>query len=401
MMSNYLLRVLSQGGVANNIVKIPCIALQLTVGRLLKGIKSNKKIIIFTNLYYNGNPRAVYERFLEHPELLEKYDVYWMTSNIKEFFRLRREKKPVLYKHGLLSVKIYKAADLWVLAHNGPMNLPRIMQDTYEKERKIQLGHGVGPKATKGEGREYKLYEAYCLSSEYIRERHINLWNAPPERLYATGFPRMDTLLRYLKMNRKSLLEDLRIPSSYEKIILYAPTFDLGLWPWGDPYEGIDRLAEFLEKREALLLLRPHPYADYNRRSLRRVVRKHRNLMLIPMSKYPDTQKILAITDVLITDWSSIYTDFLATGRPIVFIEVNEKFFLEERGKPEVPPEMRPGVRVRNEEEFYQNLSKVIEEKYIPDSDFYKQCLHLIHGEVDGRSSDRVIEVIENILVGG
>ena len=110
-----------------DIFKMFFISLQILAYKAFhpKPIKKSKKIIIFTNLYYTGNPRAVYERMLERKDTRKKYDVYWMTSNIKEFLKLHREGKPVLYKHGLLSIKTYLAADLWVLAHIGAMNLPQ------------------------------------------------------------------------------------------------------------------------------------------------------------------------------------------------------------------------------------------------------------------------------------
>ena len=394
----YFKDILKRESLIRGLIKSFFIALQLTAGKIImrygKPLKKDKKIIIFTNLYYTGNPRAVYERMFEREDLKEKYEVYWMTSNLDEYLRMKKEGLPVLYKHGLLSVKTYKNANLWVLAHRGAINLPPVIQSQYFKVRKIQLEHGVGPKATKGEDRGYHYYTATCVSSEFIRERHIKMWNAPAEKLFATGFARLDLLLNYLKRPKEEILKELGLPIGYRKVLLYAPTFDMGLWPWGDPYEGLNRVAEFLEKKNVLFLIRPHPYTVYD---VKRVP-KRKNVKFVPMHKYPDTQLLLAATDALVTDWSSIYTDFLVTRRPIVFLEVNTKFFLEERGKSEVPPELRPGIKVRNEDELYTALSKVIDEDYIPDKEFYEKCLRLIHGMPDGHYSDRVIEVIERIV---
>ncbi len=386
----------------SGIIKIPFIMLQLTAGKILmkygKRTKKHKKIIIFTNLYYTGNTRAVYERMLERTDLKDRYDVYWMTSNIKEYIKMKRDGLPVIYKHGLIGVRIYRDADLWVLAHLGRANLPIIMHNKYRELKKIQLGHGVGPKATKGVNREYDLFDATCLSSEFIRNRHITLWNAPPEKLFVTGFARLDLLLKYLNKPKSQLLKQLRLPQHYKKVILYAPTYDLGIWPWGDPVIGLGKLAKFLDVHKSLLLVRPHPYSQYDMKQIKKLVKLHDNIVMVPMSKYPDTQLLLAVTDLLITDWSSIYTDFLITKRPIIFIEVNKKYFLKERGESEVPPELRPGIRVKNEREFYSALEMVLNGNYVLNSEFYEKCLWLIHGRPDGHYSDRVIKVIEKVL---
>ncbi|NPA75624.1 MAG: hypothetical protein GXO25_06050 [Euryarchaeota archaeon] len=362
--------------------------------------RKNKPIIILTDHYGLGNPWAVFLRFMERKELLEKYDVYWMADSIESFFKIRKQNLPVIYKHGILGIKVFQNADVWVLAHYGKWNLPTPLHNRYESITKIHLGHGVGPKATKGESREYDIYDAICLSSEFIKNRHITLWNAPPNKLYPTGFARLDILLKYLQTPRDDLLKRLGLPENYRKIVLYAPTYDLGIWPWGDQYRGIDKLAKFLDKRNTLLLLRPHPYAVYNRKKLRKLVDKHDNVVFAPSTKFPDIGALIAISDALITDWSSTYTDFLVTRRPILFIDIQRDYFLKVRGKPEVPPELRPGVKVSAEAELYPALEKVLMEGYIPDREFYEKCLHLIHGEPDGHYSDRVIEVIEKVLAG-
>ncbi len=395
----YLRSLMRQGSNIENLFKLIFISLHVTAYKLFhpKPIKKTKKIIIFTNLYYTGNPRAVYERMLEREDVRKKYEVYWMTSNLNEFLKLRREGKPVLYKHGLLSIRTYLAADLWVLAHRGAINFPTILQSQYRSLKKLQLWHGVGPKGTDFTG-AYDEFDGWCMSSEFIKKKHIELWSAPPHKLYVTGFARLDRLLKYLQTPPDKLRDMLNIPKEFKKIILYAPTFDIGLWPWGDPYKGIAQLAKFLKKYRSYLLLRTHPYAKYNRKKLKKYLKSYDNIKFVPMNKYPDTMLLLAVSDLLITDWSSIYTDYLVTRRPIIFIEVNKKYFTFQRGLSEVPPEYRPGYMTTNSADFYEVLAQVIQEKKAFNLEFYEKCLHLIHGAVSGKYSDNVIDLIENIL---
>ncbi len=380
--------------VRSALIKFPFILLQKSIGRAIKPIKISKKIIIFTNLYYTGNPRAVYERFLEQHELLKKYDVYWMTSNLGEFLKLRREGKPVLYKHGLLSVKIYKAADLWVLAHIGPQNVPFVIQKDFEKLKKLQLWHGVGPKGINFTKEDYENYY-FCVSSEYTKKRHIQLWNAPPDKLLVTGTARLDTLYKYLKTPRSKLLKELKIKSN-NKIVLYAPTFDTGLWPWREPYEEFEKLCMFCKENDLTLILRLHPYAKVNRKKIKKIVRKYPNVHWLDMSKEPDTMKLLAITDILVTDWSSLYTEYFLILKPIIFLEVEYHKYVTHRGKSQIPPEFRAGEIVRSNSEFYDAL-KIVLEKGNRYSDKQKELLKTIHGDVNEIASLKVIKAIENL----
>jgi len=107
--------------------------------------------------------------------------------------------------------------------------------------------------------------------------------------------------------------------------------------------------------------------------------------------------KLLAITDILITDWSSIYTDFFLTKRPIIFLEINKEYFTKIRGKPEVPPEYRAGEIVHNSEEFYEALEFVLKHGNRFEKE-QEKLLKIIHGDVDGKASERVVKLIEELL---
>ncbi|EDY36277.1 CDP-Glycerol:Poly(glycerophosphate) glycerophosphotransferase superfamily [Aciduliprofundum boonei T469] len=245
----------------------------------------------------------------------------------------------------------------------------------------------MGPKGITFTKEDYESHY-FCVASEFSKKRHIELWNAPPEKLFVTGFARLDRLLKYLQKPTDELRAMLNIPKDSKKIILYAPTFDIGLWPWEDPYEGIAQLAKFLKKYNSYLLVRTHPYAKYSEKKLERYLKNYNNVKFVPMKKYPDTMLLLAVSDVLITDWSSIYTDYLVTKRPIIFLEINKNYFTQQRGFSEIPPNLRPGYIVLTKDEFYKALKISILKGDIPDIKFYEKCLKLIHGDANGKYSD-------------
>ena len=347
--------------------------------------KRKKPIIAFTSIYYNGNAKAVYEYMRKNKD----YDCYWIARNIRSIKDVERS--------GGKSTCVYFPFPFAYYILNTDV---LVTNDSYltflfpHKPKAIQLWHGVGPKGIEGD--DYTLCDVRCVTSEYTKQRHIQLWGAPPEKLYVTGFARMDYLYNYLKMPKEKLLEEIGIKNG-RKIILYAPTFDVGLWPWENVYEEFEKLCKFCKENDLILILRLHPLAKVKKRKIKKIIKKYDNVYWLDMPKEPDTMKLLAIADILITDWSSIYTDYFLTKRPIIYIEINKDFFTRERGRPEIPPEYRAGEIVHDDKEFYEALKLVLREgnRY---KEKQERLLKIIHGNVDGKSTERVVGIIEELL---
>ncbi len=350
-----------------------------------------KPVVSFDSYYYTGNAKAVYETMRElHPE----YEYYWIARNIKTFRDLRNQGERVFLAYSPLGVIWYLKTDVWVRVQTGIGVFSFLPHRNYKV---IHLKHGVGPKGSMPSRKDFDMHDAWCVPSDFIKKRHIELWGAPAEKLYVTGFPRMDYLLRYLSTPREKLLMEIGVKGD-GRIILFAPTFDIGLWPWGDPYSGFEELCRFCREKKVILILRLHPFTRINRRRLKKIINKYKeSVYWLDMSVEPDTMKLLAIADILITDWSSIYTDYFLTRRPIIYLEVNLEYFTRERGKPEVPIEYRAGEIVRDENSFFKTLELVLT-KGNRFREKQEELLSIIHGDVDGNSSKRVIELIDHLL---
>jgi CDP-glycerol glycerophosphotransferase len=357
------------------IITIPQIPLLLFLYKIMKSKKKEKKIICFTSYYYNGNAMEVYNEFRKDP----KYDCYWIARN-RSSVKIVVGKyiyawAPLLYLNILLNVDILVTSD-------SPLDFLFA-----RKPKTIQLKHGSGPKGTIVTKEEFDKFIAWCLPSDYIKKRHIELWNAPEEKLYVTGYPRMDRLLLYLNELKNK---------NGKKTILYAPTYDCGLWAWGDPYVEFENFCQYCKNNNAEIILRLHPFTKVNRRRLQGIIDKY-DAQWLDMVTESDTMKLMALADVLVTDWSSIYTDYFLTERPIVYLEIDLDYFTKTRGKSEVPAEFRAGEITHNSEEFYRGLDYVLTKgnRYKAEQ---KKYLELIHGKIDGNATKRVIEVINKFL---
>jgi len=348
----------------------------------------DKYTIGFTSLYFNGNARAVFE-YMSNKNETESI-CFWIARNIKTYKYLKKLRKKVVYMY-------FPFTALDLLKNTSVL----VTNDSYlsflfpKMPKTIQLWHGEGPK---GIDLSYDKCTIWCVPSEFIKERHLRLWKAPSEKLYVCGSPRLDILKSYLKRSREEILDELNIRrEEKKKILLYAPTFDVGLWPWGDQYKGFEKLCEFCKKNDLILILRLHPLAKISKRKVKRIVKRYENVHWLDMPKEPDTMKLLAITDILITDWSSIYTDFFLTKRPIIYMEVDPNYYVKERGKSQVPPEFRAGEISRDEKEFFQALHRVLKigNRF---SEKQHEMFKIIYGAVDGKSCERVTKIIRSIV---
>lgn len=372
--------------------KLVSVAIWLIAAKILAKFikKENMKlpVIAFTSIYYNGNARGVYEYMIKNKS--EKFFCYWIARNTRSLKDVRREggEAFILY-FPFTGAKYLLNTDVLVTNDSYLSFLfPR-------KPKMIQLWHGEGGKGT-GKS-DIEMCDVRCLPSAYLKQRYIELWNVPPEKLYVTGYARMDFLYNYLKMPKEKLLKDIGITKSERKIILYAPTFDVGLWPWGNPYEEFEKLCKFCNKNGLILILRLHPLAKINKWKLKKLIKKYKNVYWMDMKKEPDTMKLLAIADILITSWSSIDNEYFLTKRPIIYLEANPGYFAKSRGKMKISLKYRAGEIAHNNEEFYKALNIILKEgnRY---KEKQEEFLKLIHGKVDGKASERVVEVIERLL---
>jgi len=130
-----------------------------------------------------------------------------------------------------------------------------------------------------------------------------------------SGYPRNDVLRRGREETAAQVRAVLGLPPG-KRVVLYAPTWR------DDEYYGpgryklslnldLDR-AEQLLAEDHVLLIRRHPnVADEIPQAGRGFV--------WDVSTYPDMADLLAATDILVTDYSSVMFDFANTGRPMLF----------------------------------------------------------------------------------
>src|SRR5699024_2135915 len=109
-----------------------------------------------------------------------------------------------------------------------------------------------------------------------------------------------------------------------KNVILYAPTFRDDLLHSADIAVDIDQLYREL-RDEYVLLLRLHP-------AVRGTFVNQYPDFVLDVSGYPDIHSLLIVTDLLITDYSSIPFEFSILGKPMIFFAYDLEYYAATRG---------------------------------------------------------------------
>ena len=77
-----------------------------------------------------------------------------------------------------------------------------------------------------------------------------------------------------------------------------------------------------------------------------------------------DITGLLGIFDLLVTDYSSIYIDYLLTGKPMIFLPYDKEEYLDERGMNFTYEKVTPGPKPETQAEFTKALACLLYTSY-------------------------------------
>lgn len=327
-------------------------------------IKENK---IFFDSYpdYSDNCRAMSDYLVEHSD----YDIYWAVNKIPTYptnpkihFVEKKHKWAYIYHslssrflfstHGAFSWSNKKRNEFVCFWHGTMLKKVACLQD---------------PIRNKYYNKNVTYYSA---PSNYYTSIFAQSFGRPIDEIKVTGYPRIDFLIN----NNKSV-EKLNINlSGFKKVIMYLPTFRQ---PIGGGYtdssinifkddiidftssKSLNLWNDYFKKLDILLIVKPHP-SDKNQLDYINLS----NISIIPHQTLLDNDiqlySILHFADALITDYSSVFCDYLVLDRPIGFILSDISEYAQGRGFVfDNPIEMLPGTKIFDENEFRRFVEDV------------------------------------------
>lgn len=239
------------------------------------------------------------------------------------------------------------------------------------------------------------LHADYLLSANEIMTKmylkSYKLEGILPGQVIEEGYPRNDLLLNTDKEKEYDLLEDYGVSiEKGKRIILFAPT-----WRENDnggaevnPEEllGVKKfLEEKIDTEKYQILIKPHQYVYKQLKDLE----EYKGL-LVPATM--DANALMSVVDILISDYSSIFLDYMVLGRPVLFYIPDLESYKEKRGL-DVQPEDLPGPYSDNLEDIanYINQIEKVQDKY---SHCYQAMKEKVCRHDDGNVSKRIIDIV-------
>jgi len=176
---------------------------------------------------------------------------------------------------------------------------------------------------------------------------------------FTTGYPRNDIISKPSLYARYLVFEQNIIDSiSTEKTILYAPTFrDTNRFNREAPIEW-GRLNALLKKNDATFLIKLHRH-DYSMA----IKEDYSNIRVLDNES--DMYPLFSKVDLLITDYSSIFFDFLLTDKPVLFYPYDKDDYLtKDRSMYDEYDTVTPGHKAYDFNGLYEKLELFFKQPY-------------------------------------
>ncbi|HDR6273082.1 bifunctional glycosyltransferase/CDP-glycerol:glycerophosphate glycerophosphotransferase [Bacillus cereus group sp. MYBK40-2] len=226
-----------------------------------------------------------------------------------------------------------------------------------------------------------------------------------PNNFVITGAPRNDLLFN--SNSRELLCKFLDIEDNDQKFIFYMPTFRASSQTNSTKHSSnlfgfddfdLSTFNQFLEKNNYQLIVKSHPLYGEN---YDKMLKGFSHISLFPDERLKewkiDLYEVLGATDFLITDYSSVYFDYLLLNKPIIFTPTDLEEYNKDRGFLLTPfDKWTPGPKVFDQKNLQNELLS-----YETNSLYYEEARKIIsnniHAYQDGNSAERVWNFIEKL----
>ncbi|MEI5908342.1 CDP-glycerol glycerophosphotransferase family protein [Bacillus spongiae] len=362
----------------------------------------DNKMVFFESFFgknYSGNPKYVYEELIGNPNFKD-YTFVWSYSGLNPD---DIPGSPVIVSRESEDYYRYLAkAKYWVSNIIFPVKRKRegnVYLQTWHGTPLKKLGFDIdieGPETLARENFyiESRNWDYLIAANKYSSEIFERAFKYNKEIL-EYGYPAND--LFYQEKNEiiqttEEIKAKLGIPSN-KKVVLYAPTWrdDEMAGSWEHTFElkfDIDNFYNKLGDDYVLVLRMHHLVGDAL------VIKDEHQSFIYDCSKYDDIQELYLIADLLITDYSSVFFDYVNSKKPVLFYAYDyEKYKDNIRGFYLDMEEELPGPVLKNGQELLDailNIEEVKEKYHERYLTFYEKFCSI----EDGNASKKVIEKV-------
>lgn len=368
--------------------------------------KTEDNIILFeafAGKNYTCSPKAIYEQMLEMKRF-DNYQFIWAFNNPDKHMIKSDKRTKVIVSGSSEYYKYMSKSHYWIINYMLPTFIKKKKNQIY-----VQCWHGTPLKKLrydievegaalnttkeirKRNDKDVKRYDYFISPSKYSSEKFTSSFNLNKlhkmDIIIEEGYPRNDFLFNKTNNDIENIKKKLKLPLN-KKIMFYMPTFrdnqhDSKLGYTHKLELDLDKLMKKY-KKEYILLFSVHYFVE-NKID----VEKYKNFVF-NVSGYDEINELYLISDILITDYSSIFFDYANLNKPIIFYMYDLNLYKNDLRDFYINLEELPGNIVTNQNELEKEIDNIDisykqnKEKYL---EFNKKYNYLD----DGYASSRVI----------
>lgn len=382
--------------------------------KISQNTKTDQKLVVFESFQgrsYSCSPKAIYKYMISSEEFSD-YKYVWVFRDLNVHGEFPENTTLVKFD-SQEAFKAFAAAGTWIVnSRLRDFYVPR------EDQKYIQCWHGTPLKkigcditcsgnATSTVDEIHAEYESdaekiykFISPSDYTTEKLISAFNlekiGKQSAVIQQGYPRNDALFNTSEEYVQNIRASFNIPAE-KKVVLYCPTFRDNQHN-SDGY-SLEIGMDFMSLKEKfgddiIILFRAH-YFIASKFDFQKY-----NGFVVDVSNYDDINDLYLISDILITDYSSVFFDFANLNRPMIFYFYDEKEYRSEIRDFYFGTAMLPGIAASNEEKLEKALGDIL-------SDFkkggnglmrYKTAISAFNKRFnpleDGHSTERTVKEI-------
>lgn len=369
----------------------------------------NKKIWIFgawAGKAYSENPKYMFEYVNQNHKDIR---AVWISRNKKIVERLQNKGYESYYYLSLKGILIALRAGACFESEGNT----DVCLYTVGRAKVIQLWHGMPFKKIGNDAVGWKNLTSvtgsdkwrhfinqpeksyYMVASEKMGEIMQSAWNAHRSRIFVTGFPHNDMYVPPIPSF--PYLEQLKKNNPGCKVVLYMPTHR-NFGSTGKPQftiEDLKSLNVFLKEHGIYMIFKPHIH------EMKNYLHFENELSHIIFANDPDIfgdpYEYSPSCDALITDYSSIFIDFLGLNRPIIFFPYDLDYYVtQDAGLYFDYENTVPGPIAYN----WEQVTNALDEQLKCDSYEAKrlQCRQFLNPYNDGQNRKRIYSQVLKIM---
>lgn len=339
---------------------------------------NNKKVFFraYNGLRYACNPRAISEKL---HELAPDYDIVWCLRNpegIEDFPDYAR-----FVKKGSFA-ELYEMFTSKFCVFNAGIVLPckrkgQLFMDTWHGDRAFKRVD-ISSDGKTNIADAYRIIDVVLSGSDYADKVYDDAMKFKGEILHC-GSPRNDILFGNRAERIRNIRNKLHI-EGFDCVLTFAPTFR-GECNGVDNLNFsvlLDRLQEKTGKRWCALSRQHYKVKISDSWS--------KDPRIVNASSYPEMQDILLVSDIVISDYSSLVGDYVLLNRPVILYVPDLEEYKSGRGL-YFDLEQSPFAYAVNESELFEKILNAVS------ADASQNCKDILdfYGHVceDGSASEQ------------